>query len=271
MEKNEIRKFQKKVLEFYKKNGRHTLPWRHTKDPYCILVSELMLQQTQVERVIPKYELFMKEFPSAAVLAAAPLSKVLTLWSGLGYNRRARFLHQTARVIEREYSGVFPEDVDTLKTLPGIGPYTAGAIAVFAFNTPAVLIETNIRSVYLDEFFPDKEAVYDREILPYIEATMTTITPREWYAALMDYGTYLKKTRKNPSKKSAHHTKQSAFKGSLREVRGAIVPLLFERSKSTHVLIKETQFSKELVTKALQGLTRDGLVEKEGRMWKLAH
>ena len=227
MEKHSAKRFQKRILDFHKKHGRHELPWRQTTDPYLILVSELMLQQTQVERVIPKYNTFITIFPNVESLADAPLGDVLRLWSGLGYNKRARFLHQAARDVQNIFNGNFPQTFEDLKKLSGVGPYTAGALMTFAFNLPTPMIETNIRSVYIHEFFKSFDEVTDAELWPYIESTLYRENPREWYAALMDYGAHIKKTTKNPSRKSRHHTKQTPFKGSLREVRGKILPSLF--------------------------------------------
>ena len=145
--------FRKIVLCHYKKHGRHHLPWRKTKNPYRILVSEIMLQQTPVDRVLPKYQEFLKQFPSIKKLAAASLGDVLRAWQGLGYNRRAKYLHQCAAVIIYDNGGIWPRTVNELQALPGIGPYTAGAVMAFAYNQPIPIIETNIRTVYLHHFF----------------------------------------------------------------------------------------------------------------------
>ncbi len=232
----EITAFQNFILRFYQKHGRHELPWRQTDDPYLILVSELMLQQTQVNRVVPKYLTFTKAFPNIQTLANAPLSEVLTLWQGLGYNRRAKFLWQLAqKLVEKKLhknqnskTNSFPETETELQKLPGIGPYTASAITTFAYNNPAVVIETNIRTVFLHHFFPNQDKISDSDLLPLIRLAIPKTNPKEWYWALMDYGSYLKKVLPNPSRKSKHHTKQSKFKGSLRQVRGEIIKLLIE-------------------------------------------
>lgn len=231
-----IRAFQNFILRFYQKHGRHELPWRQTDDPYLILVSELMLQQTQVNRVVPKYLTFTKAFPNIQTLANVPLSEVLTLWQGLGYNRRAKFLWQLAQNLTEKNAHTnlssknnsFPETEAELQKLPGIGPYTASAITTFAYNNPTVVIETNIRTVFLHHFFPNQDKISDSDLLPLIRLTIPKTNPKEWYWALMDYGSYLKKVLPNPSRKSKHHTKQSKFKGSLRQVRGEIIKLLIE-------------------------------------------
>ena len=185
----EIRKFRRKVWEYWKKNGRHDLPWRKTKDPYRILVSEVMLQQTQVPRVTEKYKEFLKKFPTVRALAKAPLSDVLKVWSGLGYNRRAKYLHDAAKQIV---------EVGNIKKalahpLPGVGPYTRAAVLVFAFNEPDVLIETNIRGAYIHHFFPMRRSVSDTEISTLLSKVGAGEDPREWHWALMDYGAYLKR------------------------------------------------------------------------------
>ncbi len=204
----------------WKKEGRHDLPWRKTNDPYAILVSEIMLQQTQVDRVIPYFARWMKSFPTPRKLAQASLEDVLRHWSGLGYNRRAKFLHEAGKWIVEEG---MPNEYRELRALPGVGEYTAKAVRVFAYNQPEVLIETNVRSVFIHHFFPSARSVSDARLLPLIEEALDRQHPRQWYSALMDYGTHLKTLHPNPSRKSRHHAKQSPFKGSLREIRGEIL------------------------------------------------
>jgi A/G-specific adenine glycosylase len=202
------------------------MPWRETRDPYRILVSEIMLQQTQVERVRAKYEEFLAEFPDVGSLAVAPLERVLSRWQGLGYNRRAVALHRCARILARQHGGRVPEDPAALVALPGIGPATAGAIRAFAFNAPAVFIETNVRRVYLHEFFPGRDSVADAEVTPLVAATLDKKRPREWYYALMDYGTALSRLVPNPNRRSRTYARQSRFEGSDRQVRGAMLRAL---------------------------------------------
>jgi len=252
--------FQRDVYSFFKSKGRHALPWRKTKSPYRILVSEIMLQQTQVDRVIPKYRSFLKKFKTVQVLARAPLGEVLREWQGLGYNRRAKMLHEAAKVIVTNYGGKVPTLYSELVSLPGIGDYTAKAVRVFAWNEPEVLIETNVRSVFLYYFFDKKFKVSDTEIVPYMVKNLDTKNSREWYFALMDYGSYLKKTVPNPSRNSAHHMKQKSFKGSNREVRGAVLRALVSRSKSLPALFKELNFSEERIEKQVIALSKEGLV-----------
>ncbi len=218
------------VRSHYAMHRRSHLPWRQTKDPYKILVSEVMLQQTQVARVCPKYKLFIKKFPTAEALAHAPLSEVLLVWSGLGYNRRAKMLQSAARVITQEHGGIFPKRAVDLEALPGIGHYTARAVAIFAFNKPEVCIETNIRTVFTHFYFPKKKIVSDKEIFPYIERDLqqSKLHPRDFYAALMDYGSFLKKSGVRLNSKSKHYAKQSKFEGSTRQMRAAKLRALLE-------------------------------------------
>ncbi len=266
--KEEIRDFRTTVRAHFHRHGR-SFPWRETKDPYKILVSEVMLQQTQVDRVVPKYKAFLKQFPNVQALAKAPLGDVLRAWSGLGYNRRAKMLHECAKAVVAEHDGKFPGTRTELIGLPGIGPYTAGAVLAFAFNTPEPLIETNVRTTYLFHFFPGKDAVSDRELMPLISATLDTKEPRLWYNALMDYGAWIKKTYGNHGARSKHHTKQSMFKGSVRELRGALLRMLGEKEETTRALIKRSGRTAEEVRLQLAMLEKEKMIEKKRATWHL--
>jgi len=224
----QIAQFGSFIWDFYSKNKR-SFAWRHTQDPYKILVSEIMLQQTQTHRVQEKYEQFISVFPSFDMLAQHSLHDVLSVWQGLGYNRRGKYLHEIAQRVIRDYAGVLPNCPRELEKLPGIGANTAGSICAFAFNNPTVFIETNIRTVFIHSFFAEKITVSDSEILPLVAATVDQDNPREWYYALMDYGVFLKKMLPNPSRKSKHHAKQSKFEGSDRQIRGAIIRALTKK------------------------------------------
>ena len=224
---NGIVEFQQMVLSYYFKNGRN-MPWRETTDPYHILVSEIMLQQTQVERVLKKFPEFISIFPDFGALAAAPLADILAVWQGMGYNRRAIALQKCAILVMKDYQGHLPDNVETLETFPGIGRATAGSIAAFAFNMPVVFIETNIRRVFIHFFFPGSATVGDAEILPLVEQTVYRKNPRIWYWALMDLGTYLKNTVSNPNRRSSHYSRQSSFHGSDRKIRGRVLKILLE-------------------------------------------
>jgi A/G-specific adenine glycosylase len=221
--------FRHSILIHYGENMR-SMPWRETHDPYAVLISEFMLQQTQTVRVLQKYPGFLTRFPNFDVLASAQPADVIREWQGLGYNRRALALHRTAQQVVSHHGGVLPSDPQTLLTFPGIGPYTAGAIAAFAFGVAVPIIETNIRRVFIHWFFPDREDVRDAEILPLVEESLDTNDPRTWYYALMDYGVMLKQTRGNANTRSAHYSKQSKFEGSDRQIRGAILRILGDRS-----------------------------------------
>ncbi len=269
------REFRRVVWGFYKTQGRHELPWRQTQDPYRILVSEVMLQQTQVERVIPYYTKFLKKFPTVRALSKAPLSEVLILWQGLGYNRRAKMLHLAAKEVVEKYKGQFPEGVDTLEFLPGIGPYTARAIAAFAYNQNVVFIETNLRTVITHHFFRDTDLVEDKEIMKILADVFPNSkkegqTSREWYAALMDYGSYLKRSGVRINSKSKTYAKQSKFAGSDREVRGVILKALVTGSKTKAQLLKMLGSNRqEQIDVQLQRLINESLIQARGRLLSL--
>lgn len=267
MEKRDIAIFQKRVYEHYSHHGRD-LPWRHTTNPYPILVSEIMLQQTQVERVMLKYRLFLNAFPTAGSLARAPLSEVLRLWQGLGYNRRGKFLHEAAKMIKDHFRGQFPKTAEEIETLPGVGPYTARAICAFAYNAPEVFIETNIRTVYLYHFFKNRTGVADIDIIPYIAQTLDRENPRKWYWALMDYGVWLKKEHGNANRRSAHYTKQSKFTGSNRHIRGLIIKIvLAEGSITATALVKKIKKSGKTVRAIADTLVKEGLLLRMGMVY----
>ncbi len=225
-----ITEFQKIIWQHYAAHGR-LFDWRGADDPYKVFISEVMLQQTQTARVAVKYPVFIAEFPDFPSLANAALKDVLRAWQGMGYNRRGIYLHRTAGIIVNEHQGTLPNDPLLLEQLPGIGKATASSICAFAFNEPTIFIETNIRAVFLHFFFPQQENVHDKLLLPLVQAALDVENPREWYYALMDYGVLLKKTIINPSRKSAHHTKQSKFEGSDRQIRGMVLRLLTNESE----------------------------------------
>jgi A/G-specific adenine glycosylase len=248
--------FQKIVYTHYAKNKRN-YPWRTTTDPYKILVSELMLQQTQTDRVVPKYLVFIKTFPTIKKLANATTADVIRHWQGLGYNRRALYLKKCAANVVTEYKGIFPKKETDLQKLPGIGPYTAAAIMAFAYNKPAIVIETNIRTAYIFHFFTDATDVSDSELIPIIKKTLDKKNPRVWYNALMDYGAAVKREHGNLSRKSKQYTKQSTFKGSEREVRGKIL-----RMASLGCNIKEAVAIDPRAEKVIADLETEGFIVK---------
>lgn len=273
MNEVEVKEFQAELTMFYTKHGRHDLPWRLPEsdssfDPYKIMVSELMLQQTQVPRVIPKYQAFLHEFPTLEALASAPLAQVLKAWQGLGYNRRAKFLHQAAQKTVAEFGGHMPISPELLVALPGIGKNTAGAIMAYAYNEHVVFIETNIRSVYLHHFFKDQTDVPDATIVALVAQTLDHQNPRQFYWSLMDYGSYLKKTLPNPSRRSHSHSVQSKFEGSRRQVRGQVLRLLANDSLTTAELT--AAITDERLSSVLEDLAQEGLIEQRGGRLYLA-
>lgn len=202
------------------------LPWRNVDDAYAVLVSEIMLQQTQVARVAKYWERFLAAFPTLDALAAAEPAEVLELWQGLGYNRRALALKRAADVCAADFGGRLPETAEGLMALPGIGPATAAGVTAFARNRPAVYVETNVRAVFIHCLFPERDRVADREIVPLVADTCPPDDAREWYYALLDFGAHLKQAVANPSRRSAHHARQSAFAGSRRQKRAEVLRIV---------------------------------------------
>jgi len=265
-----IDRFRTEVWAYFEAH-RRDMPWRRPEangsfDPYKILVSELMLQQTQVPRVIPKFQQFVAVFPDIRALASAPLADVLRLWSGLGYNRRAKFLWQAARAVEHDFDGLLPQTLKELKQLPGVGANTGGAILAYAFNQPVVFIETNIRTVYIHHFFIGKDDVPDTALLGLIGQTLPPDNPREWYWALMDYGAHLKSSVGNLNRHSRQYARQSPLEGSVRQIRGRVLKLLGEGPHSRTrlaAIIRDDRLST-----VLEDLRREGLIHHHaGRLY----
>lgn len=261
--------FRKTIREHYRRH-RRDLPWRSTRNPYRVLVSEIMLQQTQVSRVIPKYRDFLRTFPNFRVLAAAPLRDVLQAWQGLGYNRRALYLLRLSAVVLGEHQGKLPRSPRLLLKLPGVGSATAGAVCAFAFNIPVPFVETNIRRAFIHWFFPDRGKVRDKEILGFLERTLDRKNPREWYWALMDYGAALRKKTGNPNKRSAHYAKQAPFRGSHRELRGKIIAILLKKkSAAMREFENVIGCGKDTLLKILTRLSREDFIEKQGNSYRI--
>lgn len=268
-----IKTVQERGEELYR-----DLPWRNTYDPYAILLSEVMLQQTQVARVMGRWEQWLGTFPTPADLSAAPLPPVLELWQGMGYNRRALNLKRCAEAIVAEYDGVVPRDKRALLALPGIGPATSAGVRVFAFREPDIYIETNVRTVFIHELFGEQEQVSDKELLPLVEATCPQDeSVRSWYYSLLDYGAYLKKTQVNPSRKSKHYTRQSKFEGSHRQKRAYLLRRVLEGVSNLDELVRDlAQYESEAgrqepardeVKGILDELQKDGFVENRDGAW----
>ncbi len=262
--------FQNKVWNFFENNKRE-LPWRKTDDDYKIFVSEIMLQQTQASRVIPKYEEWIEQFPSFTDLKQAARKEVLSAWQGLGYNRRAVYLHQSAGQIVDEHNSKLPNTRDELETLHGVGPYTAGALLAFCFEKPVVFVETNIRTVFLHHFFPENSKISDDQIKEKVEETLPSENIREWYWALMDYGSHIKKKYGNPNKRSKSYTPQSKFSGSNRQLRAKITRFILDnepvskKSIATEFqeLVENSPRMKDIETN-LKKLKEEGFVSQDG-------
>jgi len=262
----QIEDFIQTLMSYYQASGRHDLPWRLPEvdgsfDPYKILVSEIMLQQTQVPRVLPKYEAFIREFPTVQTLAAAPLGAVLVAWQGLGYNRRAKYLWQAAQMVVQEFGGVLPHTQQALVRLPGIGANTAGAVMAYAYNEPVPFVETNIRTVYIHHFFHDQTSVADKDIVALVAASLQAEgSARTFYWALMDYGTHLKQTVGNKSRASVSYARQSKFAGSVRQLRGKALRALAGGPLDETALI--TLLSDERSSVVLAAMAGEGMVRR---------
>lgn len=233
-----------------------------------------MLQQTQVARVLVKYPQFVKSFPNMRALATAPLSKILKVWQGMGYNRRAVSLKHTAQIVVERFGGKVPDDPNVLATLPGIGPATAGAIATYAWNKPVTFVETNIRRAIIHHFYPRRRRVPEHEVWKLATKTSSRKNPRKWCWALMDYGTSLPRTiGTNPNTSSERYRRQSPFKGSKREIRGKVVTLLLRSPRGRLTLISlRSQLAngsilpnKDHLTQLLAELAQDGIISMN---WK---
>lgn len=278
--KHSLQQFQDEVWKYYDQHGRHGLAWRLPGlaygtgggfDPYKIMVSELMLQQTQVSRVVPKYQQFLELFPTIRALAVAPLGDVLVAWQGLGYNRRAKYLWQAAQMVENKMGGVFPHGQKELARLPGVGVNTAGAIMAYAYDKPVVFVETNIRTVYIHHFFDDEEGVADKDILELVRQSVAGLQDggaRNWYWALMDYGTHIKQTHGNKSRASKSYVKQPAFEGSRRKVRGAAVRFLSRQPGTLDEMAAVETDSR--LPEVLADLVAEGMVREEAGRYRLA-
>ena len=262
-----IADFQRMILEWGRHN-RRDMPWRATRDPYKILVSEVMLQQTQVSRVLPKYEKFLREFPTLEALASSSQSNLLRTWQGLGYWNRALRLRDAARMVVNEFGGQFPRDPATLKKLPGVGPYTAGAVACFAFGSAEPFLDTNIRRVYLFFFFPGEDDVSDSRIMEIARLAVWTEDPREWGYALFDYGATELRDR-TINRRSRHYSRQSAFVGSFRSFRTQALRHVLAQEDATISRMELEQFVGTLLEngdfpytpqEVVSALVQDGLL-----------
>jgi A/G-specific adenine glycosylase len=227
-----------------------------------------MLQQTKVSRVLERYPRWLERFPNFATLASASPAEVLAEWQGMGYNRRALWLQRIAQTITVDFNGKLPEIPEELVKLPGIGANTAGSITAFAYDKPVVFIETNIRRVFIYHFFADANGIDDKQLMPLIAAAVDAEHPREWYYALMDYGSHLAKSVPNPNQRSKHYTVQSKLAGSRRELRGEVLRRLLEgprteaelRAEQGKVSLDDARLSDVLTALMTEGFIteRDG-------------
>jgi A/G-specific adenine glycosylase len=256
------------------------MPWRDTRDPYRILVSELMLQQTQVARVMEKYPAFMRKFPTVRSLARAPLGEVLVLWSGLGYNRRAKYLHLLAKEVVRSYGGKFPDDLESLLSLPGIGLSTAGALLAFAFERDVPMIDTNIRRILARVFFRGEKVPSDKELYAFAVSIIPKGKGREWNYAMLDLGA-MKCTARNHAKDCplaklhgevgdfVYKKPQKKFAGSDRYYRGMIIRYLSQKSTATLAVLRNEIGSAKDPDAIISKLVKEGMIEKTRHTYAL--
>ncbi len=271
LEADVIAAFQAIIKHHYATRGRK-FPFRepaHYGDPYKVLVSEVMLQQTQADRVVDKYLAFVRAFPDFKALAGASNEAVLKAWVGLGYNRRALALKQIAEAVVSKHGGKLPSSVDALDEFPSIGPNTAASIATFAFNAVVPFIETNVRAVYTYFFFSGNPSVKEEAILDVVAQTLDNSNPREWYYALMDYGVLLKKAGKDPSRLKGDKLKAATFKGSDRQVRGKILKSLLASPKRIEAIAADVCDGKDRVSRLLVQLEKEGFLERVGSIFSV--
>lgn len=255
--------FQNAVYEIARRHPRD-LPWRVSPSPYTVFVSEIMLQQTQAHRVAEKFPQFINAFPDFRSLAAADFEYVLRIWNGLGYNRRALFLHKAAKIIVSDFNGILPDSPQLLTRLPGIGMATASSICAFAFNTPVVFLETNIRAVYIHAFFQDNAVVDDNEIFPLAHLCLDHNFPSRWYNALMDAGVAIKQLHQNPTRKSRTYRRQEKFEGSSRQLRGRILGLILSHGpQSTSEIAQHINGGHYALPDCLASLQKEGFLLKD--------
>ncbi|MHA1150111.1 MAG: A/G-specific adenine glycosylase [Promethearchaeota archaeon] len=265
-----INQFQDIIYSYFKQYGRK-FPFREKLKPYYVLVSEIMLQQTQTSAMSEKFLNFIQLFPDFKSLSQAPKEKVLKAWQGLGYNRRAIALKTIAEIVINEFDGNLPQTLDELKKFPQIGHNTASSIIAFAFNKPAYFIETNIRRVFIYFFFPKRNNIKDKEIEPLVEATINKKDPRTWYYALMDYGVMLKKTYPELHKRSTHYKKQKPFKGSNREIRGKILKIILKSNEiSKNIIYNQFEHKKDRINNVLKQLEKEGFIILESHKIRVA-
>lgn len=273
MQSKQLADFKSNVLDYYQHNARHDMAWRKHPTPYHVFVSEVMLQQTQVARVKPKFDLFISNLPNFLTLANAKTSLLLNLWQGLGYNRRALNLQKAAQEVVTNHKSQLPDSYEELNRLPGIGAATTGAILAYAYNQPIVFIETNIRRAVIHHFFADQQDISDTQIIPIlIDCLALTKNYREWYWALTDYGNHLRNININPNRKSKHYIKQSVFEGSTRQLRGTIIRYLLTNDvvdKSSLAKLATNNNQTEQLDKVIQDLVNEKFITTTKQGYKI--
>lgn len=270
-----LESFCQQVWHMGAEHTRDDLPWRFLDDPYAVYVSEVMLQQTQVPRVLKYWPRFLALFPSVDALASASNADVLEQWQGLGYNRRALALKRSADICSAEYGGRMPDTYEELLALPGIGPATAAGIMAFAYQRPGVYLETNVRSVFIHEFFPESKKVSDKQLAPLVWRCCPSDRPREWYYALLDWGAWLKSTGVNPNRHSSAYTRQSNFEGSHRQKRSFLLREVLASGGTTATQLlavlnkheraaQRPELDSDAIEKLLDELVDEGFFRREG-------
>jgi len=260
----EIQRFQKKVLTFYKKNGR-TLPWRKTTDPYKILLSELMLQQTQVTRVTQYYEKWVDRWPTIDALASASKAEVLEEWMGLGYNTRAVNLHKAARIIVTQFHSDVLDAMTHYKEIPGVGRYTSQAVQIFSTNTDRITVDTNIRRIFIKEFNL-YETISDNDLWLLAEHCLPRGKSRDWHNALMDYGALVLTARKTGIKPK---TTQTRFTGSDRQIRARVIRILLQSDESLMTLSRALHVDQSRLSRILDKLLSEQIIAKKQNRYTL--
>ena len=259
-----IQEFQKKVFSFYQKNKRD-LPWRKTTDPYKILLSELMLQQTQVNRVILFYEKWITRWTTIDALASATRSEVLQAWMGLGYNSRAINLHKTAQKIVTEFDRDVLEAMKQYEEIPGVGRYTSQAVQIFSTNADFVTVDTNIRRIFIKEFnLPEK--VSDKELWKLAEKCLPIGKSRDWHNALMDYGALHLTSKKTGIKPK---TQQSRFEGSDRQLRARVLRILLQGDESLTNMSRTLNVASSWLQRILEKLVSEEIISKKNNRYYL--
>lgn len=251
------------VWDHYAARAR-SFPWRETRDPWLVLVSEVMLQQTQTDRIAKRYPGFIEHYPTPEALASASVEELLGDWKGLGYNRRGLNLKRAAQMIVDRHGGEVPQEDDALRSLPGVGPYTAAAVRAFAFGEPVVLIETNIRRLFLYVFFAGEDEVPDRPVLERIREALDESDPHAWYYALMDLGSAMRTWVPNPNRKSKHYAVQSRFEGSDRQIRGRIIEAMLSGARTLDELYA-LDFDNRRISAQVEALEREGFLVRQAQ------